>query len=219
MSRPHGTRFAVWQKPRAVHRPHVRRSPGLRIGLLGGSFNPAHNGHRAISLEALNRLQLHQVWWLVSPQNPLKDPKENTPYDKRIARARAVEAHPRIEVSDLEHRLGSRYTIETVWHLRELCRAHNFVWLMGADNFAQMHRWEDWTGIMEQMPVAVFNRPEYMLAATASKAAQKYAQFRIPNSKAALLPALSGPAWSLIEIPLNPLSSTALRNAANGSCR
>ncbi len=215
MTRPHGTRFAVWQKPNPVHRPDAARSHGLRIGLLGGSFNPAHKGHRAISIQALNRLQLHQVWWLVSPQNPLKDPGENSPYEKRLARARAVEAHPRIEVSDLEQRWGCRYTIETVSLLRDRFAAHDFVWLMGADNFAQLHHWEDWTDIMEQMPVAVFNRPGHLLRATASPAAQRYAQARVPNRSAAILPAMKGPAWSLVEIPLNPLSSTALRNGTD----
>jgi nicotinate-nucleotide adenylyltransferase len=199
-----------------MHGTCLKPSSGLRIGLLGGSFNPAHDGHRAISLEALNRLRLHQVWWLVSPQNPLKDPNQNTPYAERLATASAVEAHPRIEVSDLEQRWGCRYTIETVCHMRERFPAHRFVWLMGADNFAQLHHWEDWTGIMQQMPIAVFNRPEYLLAARASRAAERFARARVRARSAALLPALAAPAWSLIEIPLNPLSSTALRGLKTG---
>ena len=211
MSRPRGSRYAVWLKTKPLLPCRVRGSPGLRIGLLGGSFNPAHEGHRAISLEALKRLRLHQVWWLVSPQNPLKDPGENTPYEDRLERARAVQAHPRIEVSDLEQRWGCRYTIETVCHLRDHYPAHRFVWLMGADNFAQLHEWEDWTGIAEEMPIAVFNRPGHLLAALASQAAQRYARARLPKRNAAALPDISAPAWSLIEIPLNPQSSTALR--------
>lgn len=183
----------------------------MRIGLLGGSFNPAHEGHRAVSIEALNRLALDRVWWLVAPQNPLKDPGQNAPYDKRLARAAAVEAHPRIDVSDLERRWGCRYTIETICRLKEHFPAHRFVWLMGVDNFAQLHNWEDWTGIVDQVPIAVFNRPGYLFKAAASTAALRYARYRIPDVAAAALPDLDPPAWSFIEIPLNPQSSTALR--------
>lgn len=211
MTRPRGSRFSVWLRPEPIRRTSVKRGGGLRIGLLGGSFNPAHEGHRAISVEALRRLQLHQVWWLVSPQNPLKDPGENTPYEERFERARAIARHPRIIVSDLERQWSCYYTIETVSLIRERYPLHDFTWLMGADNFATLHRWEDWTDIADQMTIAVLDRPGYLLAAAASPAASRYAAARLPARSAALLPGTVPPAWSLIEIPLNWQSSTALR--------
>ena len=117
---------------------------GLRIGLLGGSFNPAHAAHRAVSLLALKRLALDRVWWLVSPGNPLKDTSALPPLADRIAAARRVAADPRIDVTGIEAALGTRYTIDTIHRLRTRCPRVRFVWLMGADNLAQFHRWRDW---------------------------------------------------------------------------
>lgn len=214
MPRPRGSRYARWLPERPVKADRVKRARRLRVGLLGGSFNPAHAGHAAISAEALKRLHLDQVWWLVAPQNPLKDPSESAPYEERLAGAERLPKHPRIVVSDLEHEWGSRYTIDTIGILRERFRAYDFVWLMGADNFATLHHWEDWTEIVEAMPIAVLNRPGYSMKAAFSPAARRYAGFRIADSDCAHLAAAEPPAWSLIEIPLNPLSSTALRNGA-----
>lgn len=212
MPRPRGSRFSVWLPPKPLHTPNVQRYRGRRIGLLGGSFNPAHDGHLAITKEALKRLTLHQVWWLVAPQNPLKDPGQTAPYEDRLESARKIADHPRIVVSDLEHRWHCRYTIETACLLNERYACHDFVWIMGADNFASLHSWQDWTGIVERMPIAVINRPGHLLSAAGSKAAQRYARARLPSFSAAALPCMAAPAWSLIEIPLNSQSSTALRS-------
>lgn len=211
MTRPRGTRFSVWLPSRPRRRVRTGQGGGLRIGLLGGSFNPAHDGHFDITRQALMRLDLHQVWWLVAPQNPLKEPAESAPYENRLAAARTVARHPRIVVSDLEQRWCSYYTIDTVRILRERFAGHSFVWIMGADNFATLQFWRDWTGIVEQIPIAVINRPGHFLRAAGSKAAQRYAAARLPAGGAAALALAPAPAWCLIDIPLNPQSSTALR--------
>jgi len=124
----------------------VRRAPRRRIGLLGGSFNPAHEGHLAISRAALKRLRLDRVWWLVSPQNPLKPADQTTDLEQRLAAARAIADHPRVVVTDLERRIGTRYTVDTVGWLSKRCRAR-FVWLIGADNMAQLPRWRRWRSL------------------------------------------------------------------------
>ncbi len=211
MTRPRGSRFSVWLPPRRIRRAAPKRSQRLKVGVLGGSFNPAHDGHREISLEALKRLDLDRVWWLVSPQNPLKDPGESAPYDARLAKAREVAAHPRIVVHDLEHRWQSYYTVQTVGLLHNRFADHAFVFLMGADNFATLHHWEAWTEIVEQIPIAVINRPGYRLAATASPAARRYGWARVPQSDAGALALMRAPAWTLLTVPLNPQSSTAIR--------
>jgi nicotinate-nucleotide adenylyltransferase len=185
--------------------------PRRRIGLLGGSFNPPHSGHLAISLDALERLELDDVWWLVAPQNPLKDASSTAPYEKRLAAATAMTRHPRVHASDLEQRHGLTYTVETVAFLRTRMLENAFVWLMGADAFAGLHEWKDWTRIMESIPVAVLARPGFTLATTASRAAQRYARFRLPEHRAAELPFREAPAWTLLHLPLRPESSTAIR--------
>ena len=137
------------------------RRPARRIGILGGSFNPAHDGHRHISLEALKRLRLDEVWWLVSPQNPLKPQEGMAPFEDRIEKAKSVADHPRIRVTDIEKGFATTYTAET---LARLCRRfpnQRFVWLMGADNLSQISRWNRWTRIFHTVPVAVFDRPSY----------------------------------------------------------
>ena len=136
--------------------PPVR--PGMRIGLFGGSFDPPHDGHRAVSLEALKRLGLDQVWWLVSPQNPLK-PHAPADLGRRIAAARALANHPRIKVTGIEASLGTTYTADTLRKLQERLPGVRLVWMMGADNLASFHRWRDWQGIAADVPIAVFNRP------------------------------------------------------------
>lgn len=184
---------------------------GLRIGLLGGSFNPAHAAHREISLTALHRLKLDQVWWLVSPQNPLKSPRGMAPLDKRLAQAAAVACHPAIRVTAIETRLGTRYTADTLHRLRLHYPQMRFVWLMGADNLAQFHRWRDWQGIARAMPIAVLDRPGYNLTAPQNPAGQWLSRCRIPRHDAAALADKAAPAFLLLKSKLNPLSATALR--------
>jgi nicotinate-nucleotide adenylyltransferase len=181
----------------------------LKIGLLGGSFNPAHEGHRHISLLALKQLRLDQVWWLVSPQNPLKASDKMSPLSQRMAGARALARHPRILVSDLESRLGTRYTADTLARLRRRYREHGFVWLMGADNLVQLPQWRRWHEIVEMTPMAIFNRPGQGPRALTGPAAARYARYRV--SRPAELPLATAPAWCFLFSRLHPASSTAIR--------
>jgi nicotinate-nucleotide adenylyltransferase len=186
---------------------------GMRIGLLGGSFNPPHAAHRAISLFAIKRLQLDRVWWLVSPGNPLKDARSPHDTAARAAAARAVAQDPRIDVSCLEAVIGTRYTVDTISYLRRRCAGARFVWIMGADNLAQFHRWENWQRIAAEVPIAVIDRPPQSFRALAAPAAQALADYRIPESKARTLAASAPPAWVFLTgLKLN-LSSTVLRNS------
>ena len=182
-----------------------------RVGLLGGSFNPAHDGHVHISQLALQRLSLDEVWWLVSPQNPLKPSDGMAPLAERLAAAREFVRHPRIRVTDWERRLGTVYTADT---LPALCRRHancQFVWLMGADNLLQMPRWKSWTDIFDAVPIAVFARPDYSLKALSGPAAQRYARFRLAERAAPCLASKTPPAWVFLSVRLHPASSTAIR--------
>jgi len=182
-----------------------------RIGLLGGSFNPAHAGHRHISLLALHRLGLDEVWWLVSPQNPLKPRTDMAPLAERLAEARRVANHPRIRVSDIERRLGTRYTIDTIERLRARFPAAALVWIMGADNLIEFARWRRWTDIFRAAPIAIFDRPTYSYKALASKAAQRLARFRVARERAHLLAGMTPPAWVFLRGRLHPESGTELR--------
>jgi nicotinate-nucleotide adenylyltransferase len=189
-----------------------------RVGILGGSFNPAHEGHRTISLAALQRLGLDEVWWLVSPQNPLKPVAGMAPFAERFTGAAAVARHPRIRVSDLEPKLGTSYTADTIAKLVRRFPYHAFVWLMGADNLAQIDRWKDWQQIFHAVPVAVFARPSYSLKALAAKAARRFARARLPEAAARSLATAEPPAWVFLHGPLSPVSATAIR-AARGQRR
>jgi nicotinate-nucleotide adenylyltransferase len=183
----------------------------MRVGLLGGSFNPAHEGHLAISKSALVRLGLDQVWWLVSPQNPLKPARGMETLEKRLAKARSVTNHPRIRACALESLLGTRYTVDTLSALKLRFPKVAFVWLLGADNLIQLSKWKKWQQILNNVPVAVFSRPTYSLRAVAAKSALRFARYRIPESRAGGLAGLAPPAWVFIHGRLNPQSSTALR--------
>lgn len=186
----------------------------LRVGLLGGSFNPAHDGHRHIALLALRRLGLDQVWLLVSPQNPLKSPAETPPQPVRIASARAIAGrHPGLRVSGVEARLGTRYTADTLAALTRRFPRTRFVWLMGADNLAQIDRWARWGTIFRTVPVAIFARGPYSQRALAAKAARRFAPFRLAAGAAHALAATRPPAWVYLPIRRHPASSTALRAA------
>ncbi len=184
---------------------------GQRIGLFGGSFNPAHRGHYMVALYALHRLQLDWVWWLVSPQNPLKDPKETDDYGKRLAYTRRIARHPRFIVTDLEQQIHTRYTAQTLEALKGAFRRGHFVWIMGADSLANLHRWHHWTDIMESVPVAVLARPGYSIRALQSPAATRYAGCRVPQHLAASLPLRRPPAFCFVTMPLRNESSTAIR--------
>lgn len=187
-------------------------SDGLRIGLLGGSFNPPHQAHRAISLFAIKRLGLDQVWWLVTPGNPLKDASALQDQSVRAAAARAIADHPRIIVSCLEAVIGTRYTIDTVSYLRRRCSKARFVWIMGADNLAQFHRWQGFRRIAAQIPFAVIDRPPLSLRALASPAALALAKSRLPEAAASTLADRRPPAWVFLTGMKSPIASTGLRN-------
>lgn len=190
--------------------------PGMRIGLFGGSFDPAHDGHVHVTREALRRLRLDRVWWLVSPGNPLK-PHGPAPLAQRIAQARALVRHPRVVVSDLEARIGTRYTAQTLARLLRLYPGVRFVWMMGADNLAGLHRWQDWRQIAESVPIAVFARPGSGLPARRSPAAQRFAAARLPDWTAPALADHAAPAWIYLQVPMRDISSTRLRAARDGA--
>jgi nicotinate-nucleotide adenylyltransferase len=214
-------------QPRDLRRPVARLrlpeppvratdAPRLRVGLLGGSFNPAHDGHRYVSLEAIKRLRLDQVWWLVSPQNPLKAVAGMAPLAERLAGAAAIARHPRLKVLALETRLGTRYTADT---LARLARwpVHRFVWLMGADNLAQLPRWWKWRGILAACPVAVFERHPYSYSALSGPVACGFAGARLPEDRADELVLLAPPAWVFVRFRPHPASATAIRAGKAGS--
>ncbi|MFG1399594.1 nicotinate-nucleotide adenylyltransferase [Roseixanthobacter pseudopolyaromaticivorans] len=186
---------------------------GMRIGLFGGSFNPAHGAHRAASLLALRRLGLDRVWWLVTPGNPLKDNRNLPSLAARVAYARTVAHHPLIDVTGIEARLGTRYSYETVAALRARLPQVRFVWLMGADNLAHFSRWQRWRDLANLLPIAVVDRMGDSLAATASLGAQALGRFRIDESDAAILPTLDPPAWVFLHGMKSPVSSTGIRAA------
>jgi nicotinate-nucleotide adenylyltransferase len=187
--------------------------PGMAVGLLGGSFDPAHEGHLHVTREALKRLGLDRVWWLVTPGNPLK-PNPPAPLAERMARARALASgDPRIAVTDIEARLGTRFTAETLERLFRLYPRVRFVWLMGADNLAQFHRWERWTWIMAHVPVAVIARPNQRIAARTSPAASRFRFARHREAAAEVLARHEPPAWCLLNVPMSGASSTAIRAA------
>lgn len=190
--------------------------PGARIGLLGGSFNPAHEGHLDITEAALLRLGLDRVWWLVSPQNPLKAADGMAPLADRLATARRLANDRRIVVTGLEGELGTTYTADTLKALTRLLPRVHFVWLMGADNLNQVHQWQDWPQIFNSLPVAVFDRPSYSFKALSSKAAQAFGRFRLRERSARHLAETKPPAWAFIRCRLNPQSATEIRASQSG---
>ncbi|MGX0877405.1 nicotinate-nucleotide adenylyltransferase [Roseovarius sp. MBR-154] len=184
--------------------------PGQVIGLLGGSFDPPHAGHLHISREALRRFALDRLWWLVSPGNPLK-PHGPAPLAERMAAARAMVDHPRMAVTDFEAQAGTRYTAQTLIALRHAAPGVRFVWLMGADNLAQFHRWQDWQSIIESVPVGVLARPGQRISARMSPAARIYRHACLPGRASRLLGQATAPAWCFVNVPMMDISSTALR--------
>ena len=186
--------------------PVARR--GMVIGLLGGSFDPAHEGHVHITREALKRMALDQIWWLVTPGNPLKA-RQPAPLADRLVRARNVMQHPRVKVTALEERLGTRATFDTITRLRALYPGVTFVWLMGADNLVQFHRWDRWRDILRSVPVGVLARPGSGVAARLSVAARAFQVHRTQRGET--LRGRKPPVWAFVNLPMNDASSTEIR--------
>jgi len=182
-----------------------------RIGLLGGSFNPAHAGHRHISLEAMRLLDLDEVWWLVSPQNPLKTEDGMAPLAARLASARAAARHPRIRPMAIESRLGTSYTVDTVAKLQQRFPSKRFIWVMGADNLAQFHRWRSWRTLARRVPIAVMARPHYISEGLFAPAMAWLRRFRRRASDVKQWTRWELPAIVILNIRLSPLSATAIR--------
>lgn len=197
----------------AVRHGGVPGRHARRIGLLGGSFNPAHDGHRYISVEALKRLALDEVWWVVSPQNPLKSKEGMAALEARLESARAVARHPRIRVTAIEAELGTQYTIDTVRALGQRYPRTRFVWLMGADNLVQISRWRGWTQIFNTVPIAVFARDSYDSNALSDFAANRFRNARIPARAAKVLAEAEPPAWVFLRIRPHPAAATNLRQS------
>jgi len=184
---------------------------GQRIGLYGGTFNPAHLGHRHVSLLALRRLGLDQLWWLVTPGNPLKDIRALPPLEERMEEAAEVASHPRIAITGVERAFRTRYTADLIKHLKRRTPDARFVWIMGSDNLATFHRWERWREIVTMAPIAVVNRPATLAATLSSPAAQALAPYRVDEADAKTLADRAPPAWTFLIGPRTSLSSTALR--------
>lgn len=185
---------------------------GMTVGLLGGSFDPAHAGHVHITTEALRRFGLDRIWWLVTPGNPLKA-RQPAPMADRLAHARALMRHPRVKVTDLEAHLGTRTTAATLRRLRAIYPGVRFVWLMGADNLVQFHRWDRWETILQTVPVGVLARPGSGLRARMGRAARVYAGAQVTMAAAGRLGHLAPPVWAFADMPMLAQSSTAIRAA------
>lgn len=181
------------------------------VGLLGGSFNPAHGGHRHISLYALKMLGLDAVWWMVSPQNPLKAKKGMAPLDERMESARNVARHPKIFVTDIERHLNTQYTLDTIKALQQHFPRTRFVWLMGGDNLTQFHKWHRWQEIFMTLPVCVLDRPPRHDSLKAGPAFERFRHYLLPQERAAVLKGKRAPAWTILRIPLDETSATAIR--------
>lgn len=194
--------------------PYARA--GQVVGLLGGSFDPAHDGHVHITKAALERFGLDRVWWLISPANPLKT-RGPAPIGERMAAAKSVMQHPRVTITDIEERLGTLYTAQTIVALQAAYPGVHFVWLMGADNLAQFHRWQDWREIMERVPVGVLARPGDRISARMSKTARLYRAHRLIGRASQLLARAEAPMWSFVNLPMSQSSSTAIRAAGEWS--
>ena len=192
-------------------------TPGMRIGLFGGSFNPIHEGHRLVALQCLRRLCLDAVWLIVSPGNPLKDHSELAPLARRVSAARELMQDERIKVTGFEAAHGFRYSFDTLSHLRQAFGGTRFVWIMGADNLRQFHEWERWRDIANLMPIAVYVRPGSTLRATFSKAATALKDFRVPEAEAETIADRDPPAWVYLHGMTSRLSSTAIRASRNAA--
>ncbi|TDH39357.1 nicotinate-nucleotide adenylyltransferase [Pseudohoeflea suaedae] len=191
--------------------PHVER--GMKVGLFGGSFNPPHAGHVLVSEIALRRLGLDQIWWMVSPGNPLKDHSDLEALEARVTASNSMVEDPRVKVTAFEAVYGLRYTAETLDFLKRHNPGIHFVWVMGADNLASFHRWQDWRGIAQTFPIAVIDRPGSTLSYLSAPMAKVFSRHRLDESDARRLPTAHAPAWTFIHGPRSTLSSTAIRKA------
>ena len=186
-------------------------SEGRRIGLLGGSFNPAHKGHLHISREALARLNLAEIWWIVSPQNPLKSSDDMNDFNSRMNSAIAIADDPRIVVTKIELELGTVFTVDTLKSLREIYPEHRFVWLMGADNLRQIPKWKGWRQIFRMIPIAIFPRPAYSGRALAGKASRRFKRFQVRSTRGPRLANMRPPAWIFLRTQPDTTSATRIR--------
>ncbi len=184
---------------------------GLKIGLFGGSFNPPHQGHFELAKFALARLQLDYVWWMVSPQNPLKPKHQTRDFNERLTATAKIAMHPRFVVTGHEAMMGTKTTAQTLGKMRPVFDRANFVWLMGADSFAGLHRWNDWRIIPQTLPIAVFDRPGWTTKALASTAAKNLRPAQVSDEKIPLLPFYQPPAWGFVAMPQRAENSTSLR--------
>lgn len=207
--RPNALRMPASEAPALPRAGADRRR--LKVGLMGGSFNPAHDGHRHVAETAIKHLGLDEVWWLVSPQNPLKPRYDMAPFAERLASARKVARHPRIRVKDIELHLGTHYTADTLVALHRRCPHMSFVWIMGADNLTSFHRWERWSLICHTAVIAVFDRPSYSLRALASRAAKRFARARVPERASKTLVSRRPPAWVFLHTRHHAASATRIR--------
>ncbi len=190
--------------------PHVEK--GMQVGLFGGSFNPPHAGHVLVAEIALRRLALDQLWWMVTPGNPLKSTRELAPLEERIARSEAITRNPRIKVTAFEAAHHVRYTADTLALVRARNPGVDFVWIMGADSLRDFHRWERWRDIMMTFPIAVIDRPGATLSFLSSVVARSFDYARVDEMNAPRLARMQAPAWTFIHGPRSTLSSTAIRN-------
>lgn len=188
-----------------------RRWDGLTVGLYGGSFNPAHAGHLHVSHRAIKHLRLDALWWLVSPQNPLKNSADMAPFQKRFKSAQSIANYIKIHVSSAEKYLGTQYSADTITRLEQRFKRTRFIWVMGADNLASFHCWRDWHEIFTRLPIAVLDRPGYSNAAFSSLAAHRYRASRLPARQAPLLKKVTAPVWTYLTGPLHPASATRIR--------
>ena len=207
-------------RPKAL-RPGFHLEPGQRVGLFGGSFNPAHTGHAHVARTAMARLDLDRVIWLVSPQNPLKPPGETADLAARMAQTKAIAKTAgqglSMIVSDVESRIGARYTFDTLRALKARHPGVKFVWIMGADNLAQFHRWRGWLQIMELMPMAVIARPGSQLRSRFAPAARRFGACRLDAAASQVLAGRPAPTWTYLNAPLDHTSSSAIRSAAKAA--
>lgn len=190
---------------------------GQRVGLMGGSFNPPHEGHREVADAAMRRLKLDQVWWIVTPGNPLKGHGDLRPLGERMSLVGRIAAHPRMRVTGFEADLGSPFTAVTIAFLKRRYSATQFVWIMGADSLAGFHRWQNWRSIAATVPMVIADRPEWRLKALASPAAQALSRFRLPESAAATLPGRTPPSWTFLTTRLIARASSEIRRQQSDS--
>lgn len=195
--------------PRYLRMPHVEK--GMAVGLFGGSFNPPHGGHALVAEIAIRRLKLDQLWWMVTPGNPLKNHRELASLADRLAMSEAIAPDPRIKVTALEAAFDVRYTADTLALIRDANPGVHFVWVMGADNLASFHCWQRWREIATNFPIAVIDRPGSTLAYLSSRMAQTFSDSRLDEHYAPVLARRTPPAWTFIHGPRSSLSSSAIR--------